>query len=105
MSCFTGLRRWEVPIAAAPSSASRISRGTGMRDGPEPKRPSAGIKFSGIFRALVALLMKLGVYPGHVRAQLAPNDLDLVVGLLGPHALEVLLAGAVLRDPLARKVP
>src|ERR1700723_94125 len=31
--------------------------------------------------------------------------LDLRIGLLGAHALEVLLAGAGLRDPLSREVP
>src|SRR6185437_2430401 len=42
--------------------------------------------------------------PVHVRAQLAADVLDLRVGLLGAHAQEVLLAGAVLGDPLAREV-
>src|SRR6185312_11691497 len=41
------------------------------------------------------------VDPGHHRAQLSALDLDLVAGLLGAHAVEVLLAGAHLGDPLA----
>jgi hypothetical protein len=36
-----------------------------------------------------------------VRAQLPADILDLRRRLLGPHALEVLLAGAVLGDPFA----
>src|SRR5580700_6767968 len=45
-----------------------------------------------------------GLDPVHVRAQLRSHVLDLGVRLLGAHPLEVLLAGTVLRDPLARKV-
>src|SRR5690349_4144404 len=41
--------------------------------------------------------------PIHVRAQLLALALDLVVLALLAHAQEVLLAGAVLRDPLARE--
>src|SRR3712207_6998548 len=41
------------------------------------------------------------LFRSHHRAQLPPLALDLVVGLLGAHALEALLAGAVLGDPLA----
>src|SRR3954470_22986844 len=44
------------------------------------------------------------LYPVHVRAQLLARGLDLRAGLLGPHALEVLLPRAVLRDPLAGEV-
>ena len=42
--------------------------------------------------------------PVHVRAQLLARGLDLRGRLLGAHPLEVLLAGAVLRDPLPREV-
>ena len=49
------------------------------------------------------LSSELGLDPVHHRAQLLALALDLVVGLLLAHALEVLLAGAVLRDPLARE--
>ena len=42
--------------------------------------------------------------PGHHRAELAAHLLDLVALLLLAHALEVLLAGAVLGDPLAREL-
>jgi hypothetical protein len=34
------------------------------------------------------------VDPGHVRAQILADDLDLVAGLLLAHVLEVLLPGA-----------
>src|SRR5437764_15248109 len=51
------------------------------------------------------LLLELGVDPVHVRAQLAADRLDLVARLLLAHALEVLLAGAVLGDPFAGEVP
>src|SRR4051794_4704538 len=47
--------------------------------------------------------LELGLYPIHVRAQLLALALDLMASLLGAHALEVLLAGAVLGDPLARE--
>src|SRR2546421_4145522 len=43
--------------------------------------------------------------PVHHRTQLAALALDLVVGLLLAHALEVLLAGAVLGDPFACERP
>src|SRR5205085_7621486 len=45
--------------------------------------------------------LELGLDPVHHRAELAAFALDLVVLLLLPHALEALLAGAVLGDPLA----
>src|SRR3954471_21120249 len=48
--------------------------------------------------------LELSLDPVHHRAQLLALALDLVVGLLLAHALEVLLAGAVLRDPLAREL-
>src|SRR5215204_6748271 len=48
--------------------------------------------------------LELGLDPVHHRAQLLALALDLVVGLLLAHALEVLLAGPVLRDPLAREL-
>src|SRR6185369_11342441 len=48
-------------------------------------------------------LLELRLDPVHVGAQLLADVLDLGVGLLGAHALEVLLAGAVLGDPLARE--
>src|SRR4051812_20231921 len=44
---------------------------------------------------------ELRVDPVHHRPQLSPLALDLRVLLLLAHALEVLLPGAVLRDPLA----
>jgi hypothetical protein len=53
--------------------------------------------------ASAALLVKLGVDPAHLRAQLTPDNLDLVGRLLGAQALEVLLPGAVFGDPLARE--
>src|SRR3954466_6080392 len=46
-------------------------------------------------------LVELRVDPGHHRAQLLALALDLVVGLLGAHALEVLLAGPAVGAPLA----
>src|SRR5688500_1723417 len=42
--------------------------------------------------------------PGHHRAELASHLLDLVALLLLSHALEVLLPGAVLGDPLPREL-
>ena len=54
------------------------------------------------FRGVLALF-ELCVDPGHHRAQLLALGLDLVGLTLGAHPLEVLLAGAVLRDPLARE--
>src|SRR4051794_17862567 len=48
---------------------------------------------------------ELRIDPVHHLAQLATLDLDLVSLLLRAHALEVLLAGAVLGDPLARERP
>src|SRR5918997_704278 len=45
--------------------------------------------------------LELRVDPGHHRAQLPALALDLVVLALLAHALEVLLPGAVLGDPLA----
>src|SRR5436190_18143814 len=50
------------------------------------------------------LLVEAGVDPVHLRAQLLADHLDLVPGLLVAHPLEVLLTGAVLRDPFAREV-
>src|SRR5436190_1334436 len=50
------------------------------------------------------LLVEVRVDPVHHRAQLLAGRLDLRGGLLGAHALEVLLAGAVLGDPLAGEV-
>src|SRR4051812_13186017 len=47
--------------------------------------------------------LELGLDPVHHRAQLLALALDLVVGLLLAHAPEVLLAGPVLGDPLARE--
>src|SRR3954469_20308206 len=46
---------------------------------------------------------ELRVDPVHRRAQLLADGLDLVVLLLLAHALEILLAGAVLRNPLLCK--
>src|SRR5579859_171245 len=86
---------------AAPSVASRARRSPGIREGPEPKRPSPGLSRSGISRAVSKLVMKLGVDPVHVLAQLLAHGLDLVARLLLAHASEVLLAGAVLGDPFA----
>src|SRR5436309_5629074 len=43
---------------------------------------------------------EVGLDPVHHRAQLPALALDLVVGLLLAHALEILLPGAVLGDPL-----
>src|SRR5450755_649739 len=148
-SCLTGAWRCEVPITAAPSEARRASCSGRMRDGPEPKRPSAGFSSSGIFRSVSdpvmrllgivgiymprraavdavasrwssppvkrqsrrqapsvarSLLLKLRVDPVHLGAQLLAHDLDLVARLLLAHALEVLLAGTVLGDPLAGEV-
>src|SRR5436190_2815688 len=47
---------------------------------------------------------ELRINPVHHRAQLAALTLDLRVLLLLAHALEVLLPGAILRDPLAREL-
>src|SRR3712207_7413786 len=47
---------------------------------------------------------ELGLEPVHHRPQLLALHLDLVTGLLGAHAVEVLLARAVLGDPLAREL-
>src|SRR5947209_1335515 len=51
-----------------------------------------------------ALLVKRCVDPVHLRAELLADDLDLVARLLVAHALEVLLTGPILRNPLAREV-
>src|SRR2546429_5667266 len=48
---------------------------------------------------------EVGLDPVHHRAQLAALALDLVIGLLLAHALEVLLPGAVLGDPFPRERP
>src|SRR5450755_681965 len=56
-------------------------------------------------RALGApLLLPLGVDPVHLLTQALAHDLHLVPSLLGAHALEVLLTGPILGDPLAREV-
>src|SRR5437763_8646984 len=47
---------------------------------------------------------ELGLDPVHHRAQLAALALDLMVLLLRAHALEALLPGLVLGDPLTREV-
>ncbi len=49
-------------------------------------------------------LVEGGVDPGHVRAQVLADHLDLVSCLLLAHALEALLSGAVLGDPLVREL-
>src|SRR5437763_14575444 len=50
------------------------------------------------------LFGELGVDPVHVGAKLAPDHLDLMPRLLLAHPVELLLAGPVLGDPLAREV-
>src|SRR5450755_2557722 len=50
------------------------------------------------------LFLELRIDPVHLSTQLGADDLHLVTGLLGAHALEVLLARSVLRDPFAREV-
>ena len=50
------------------------------------------------------LLLEVGVDPVHLGAQLLAHDLHLMPGLFRAHALEVLLARAVLGDPLACEV-
>src|SRR5579862_6964561 len=50
------------------------------------------------------LLLELGVDPVHLGAEFLADHLDLVARLLLAHALEVLLAGAVLGDPLAGEI-
>src|SRR5262249_47422232 len=121
----TGFWRCEVPSTAAPGPTTYCSCSGRTREGPEPKRPSRGLSSSGILRSGVvwvmwpggdggrirdaqsgqALLLEVCVDPVHLRAQLLPHDLDLVAGLLGAHALEVLLARAVLGNPLTGEVP
>src|SRR5579875_1168822 len=66
-----------------------------------PHRPS--LQSAGPTAAEI-LFRELGVDPVHLGAQLLAHDLDLVARLLIAHALEVLLAGAVLGDPLAGEV-
>src|ERR1700749_2616523 len=105
-----------------PATESICSRRT--REGPEPKRPSRGLSSSGILRSVVvwvmsreetgacqtvarhgqALLLEISVDPVHLGAQLLADDLHLMAGLLVAHALEVLLARAVLGDPLAGEI-
>src|SRR5437763_10234459 len=50
------------------------------------------------------LFLELRVDPVHLRSKLLADHLDLVAGLLGAHASEILLSGPVLGDPLAREV-
>lgn len=45
---FTGFCRWEVPITFAPASARAASCSGRTFEGPQPKRPSAGLMSAGI---------------------------------------------------------
>ena len=55
----TGACRWEVPISADPVAASASRCPVWIFDGPAPKRPSAGMRWSGIWSASV-----MGNLPG-----------------------------------------
>src|SRR5918998_1020574 len=60
--------------------------------------------FTNGFGVMAPVRLEVRLDPIHVRAQLLALDLDLVALLLLAHALEVLLPGAILRDPLAREL-
>ena len=77
----------------APTQAAQSQQG--FEEPPPPAPPPA-------YSAGTGLLVALN--PGHHRAQLAADLLDLVRGGLVAQALEVLAAGAVLGDPLLREL-
>ena len=83
---------WGGGGAGRPPSSGSGPAGSGGR---KPLRCSSSTGRSG---------SELLVDPGHHRAQLPALALDLVALLLLAHALEVLLAGLVLGDPLAGEV-
>ena len=128
-SCLTGRCRCEVPISAAPVAGQVLELRRAHARGARAEAAVGGLELRGdlqdgrglghtsIFEGSGWLAPAAG--PGdRVRryswnsvsiqsicgAQLAAHDLDLVAGLLLAHALEVLLAGAVLGDPLAGEV-
>src|SRR5829696_3158283 len=85
-------------VGAGPSKRGRgpAPGATGGSQPEEGMRSSPTLSFSQRLPGV-----ELGVDPVHHRAQLLALALDLVVRALFAHALEVLLAGAVLGDPLA----
>src|SRR5918997_1327121 len=83
------------------AAAGQCRRAAGAPPAPAPARPAS----AGGTGGSPPPSSELRVDPVHHRAQLPALALDLVVLLLGPHALEVLLARLVLGDPLAREVP
>src|SRR5918997_1243655 len=83
------------------AAAGQCRRAAGAPPAPAPARPAS----AGGTGGSPPPSSELRVDPVHHRAQLLALALDPVVLLLGPHALEVLLARLVLGDPLAREVP
>ena len=80
-------------VGRAPD-ASRAARDAALQ---RPRLPAA----AGLVLPAVSSPSEVGLDPVHHRAQLLALALDRLVGGLGPHAQEVLLPRAVLRDPLA----
>src|ERR1035437_7256624 len=82
--------------ACRPAASARASGGTPRA---HPRTPRCPPPRSGDarrrMRAPQLRSLEGGLDPVHVRAQLAADVLDLAVGLLRAHALEVLLPGAV----------
>src|SRR3954454_13500427 len=81
--------------------ACETAGGTGV--GPAVIRYCFTYGFGCAMGVLRLALFEFRIDPGHHRAQLLALHLDLVALALGAHALEVLLTGAVLGDPLARE--
>src|SRR4051812_49075644 len=87
-----------------PGVATCVNQVTRMTQNGIAESGSRKAEYPALRYLLSAIPSELCVDPVHVRAQLLALALDLVVLALLAHALEVLLAGAVLGDPLAREI-
>src|SRR4051812_15877924 len=77
--------RWTAAVGSRPITDCAVRENERPLSGPSTTKSS---------------ISELGVDPVHRCAQLLADRFDLVLLLLLAHALEVLLAGTVLRDPL-----
>src|SRR3954447_4713793 len=79
----TGACRWDVPSREVPVAASACSASGRTLDGPEPKRPSRGLRCSGIVRVsaglLVPGLLMFGVPTSWVRRSVGLTPLSALV--------------------------
>src|SRR4051812_21633524 len=79
----TGACRWDVPSREGPVAASACSASGRTLDGPEPKRPSRGLRCSGIVRVsaglLVPGLLMFGVPTSWVRRSVGLTPLSALV--------------------------